>query len=73
MKRCAFLQLLMCLPVLRWLPASPVQARPYTGGQWVFDGVHGLTFPATSGPPNATRLLNLRALTFFERLFGGTQ
>jgi hypothetical protein len=77
MKRRTFLQLLAALPFLPHLYKHPAQAaKPYdsSGGQWVFDGVNGLTFPVTTKQgclPSALTIQNFRALSFLERLFGG--
>jgi len=76
MNRRTFLQLLGFLsiaPVLDW---QTTNAEPYdsSGGQWVFDGVGGLTFPATvtrRATSNAARVQGFHALTFLERLLGG--
>ena len=78
MNRRTFLQFLALLPFVPslHLPLPELERYDSSGGQWVFDGVNGLTFPATipvlhKQTPNATRVYNFRALTFFEQLFGG--
>jgi len=81
MNRRAFLQLLGFLSIARFVTLPlPAAAEPYdaSGGQWVFDGVNGLTFPAVSPvqrgcAPTAARVVRLRALTFLERVFGGVK
>lgn len=82
MNRRTFLQLIGLLyiaPLLR-LPIPELEPERYdsSGGQWVFDGVNGLTFPAVAGAPlrqtpSATKMRKFRALTFLERLFGGNK
>jgi len=71
MNRRVFLQLLALLPFVRIL-RLPEAARPRaTSGQFVFDGVNGLTFPADALPrkiPNAARIVNFRGLLFPERM-----
>jgi hypothetical protein len=77
MTRRTFLRLLLLLPFLPYIDTPYIQAaEPYdsSGGQWVFDGVNGLTFPATTKRgclPSALHARGFRALTFLERLFGG--
>jgi hypothetical protein len=78
MNRRTFLKLLVFLPFAQWLHLPlPIQSEPYdsSGGQWVFDGVNGLTFPAgtTQKKTTAATITNFRAVTFLERLFGGRQ
>ena len=71
MNRRAFLHLLALLPFVR-LPRLPEVARPRaTSGQFVFDGVNGLTFPADAllrKTPTSARIVHFRWLSFFERL-----
>ena len=74
-----FLQLCAALafaPVLHLpLPTAPPEPYDSSGGQWVFDEVNGLTFPATPAPhaASAVRIRRWRALTFLEKLLGGLQ
>jgi hypothetical protein len=74
MRRRTFLQLLAFLPCAPWLSKTPARAEAYdsNAGQWVFDGVHGLTFPATThkhAPVNAATIARFRAHSFFEQLW----
>jgi len=79
MNRRTFIKFLALFPLaLRYggaVSAMPTAADiPPVSGQFVFDGVNGLTFPASSAPgclPTATRVVKLRALSLFERIFGG--
>ena len=77
MKRRTFIQFLCALSIAQFLHLPlPTQAEPYdsSGGQWVFDGVNGLTFPVDTTREkfaNAARITNFRAVAFLERLFGG--
>jgi hypothetical protein len=76
MKRRAFLQLLALLPVMPLLRLPLPEVAHSDSTQFVFDGVNGLTFPATVTNgclPMATRIMNLRALTFLERVLGGVK
>jgi len=72
-----FLQLCAALafaPVLHLpLPAAPPEPYDSSGGQWVFDGANGLTFPALEVSPSAAKVQGFRAWTFLERLLGGRQ
>jgi hypothetical protein len=77
MNRRTFLQLLLLAVAAPFVTLPTQAAAAPVAGQWVFDGVNGLTFPAVAPTrgcvPTATRVVNLRALTFLERLFGGIQ
>jgi len=71
MNRRTFLQLLALLPFVRILRLPEVARPRATSGQFVFDGVNGLAFPADALPrkiPTAARIVNFRGLLFPERM-----
>ena len=81
MNRRTFLQLLVVGATAPLWYRSCVQVGGFdrAAGQFVFDGVNGLTFPATPAAlpaparhrPNATQITRFRAWTFLEKLLEG--
>jgi len=68
MNRRTFLQFIALLPFVPYVDIA--QAPQTTSGQFVFDGVSGLTFPNSELRNAATgmAIIKFRALSFFERL-----